>query len=85
MLRLHPDKTLARIWDALVIPESENDGEHNNYVLNEINRASLFALDSSAGSARQKLTNIRHELGLSDYFADGQFDGSGEEGEDEEV
>ena len=81
MLRLHEDKTLARIWDALVIPESENDGEHNNYVLNEINRASLFAMDASGGSARQELTNIRHELGLNDHFADGEFDGSNEEDE----
>jgi superfamily II DNA or RNA helicase len=83
MLRLHDDKPLARIWDTLVIPESEEGGEHTNYVLNEVNRASIFSQDAIGGSARIELSNIRFQLGLTDHFAEGEVDGSIEADEDE--
>ena len=83
MLRLHKGKNLARIWDALVIPSSESGGEHTNYVLNEINRASEFSKDAKAGNARIQLTNIRHDIGLTDSFSKGEIDGSTEGDEDE--
>jgi superfamily II DNA or RNA helicase len=80
MLRLHDDKILARIWDSLVIPDSDmKHGDSTNYVLNEINRAKLFAEDSVGGNARQQLTNIRHQLNLHDVFAGGDIDGSEED------
>ena len=80
MLRLHDDKILARIWDSLVVPDSDmKHGDSTNYVLNEINRAKLFAEDSEGGTARQELTNIRHQLNLHDVFAGGDIDGSEED------
>jgi len=80
MLRLHDDKVLARIWDSLVVPDSDmKHGDSTNYVLNEINRAKLFAEDSAGGTARQELTNIRHQLNLHDVFAGGDIDCSEED------
>ena len=81
MLRLHPKKRIARIWDTLVIPHSEEGGEHTNYVLNEVNRASIFSQDASGGTARIELSKIRFQLGLTDDFADGDIDGSDEDAE----
>ena len=41
LLRLSENKTHARIWDVLVVPDSEQ-GVHTNYVLDEISRALTF-------------------------------------------
>ena len=82
LLRLYEGKNFARIWDTLVVPSSESGGEHTNYVLNEINRASEFAKDARGGSAAAELTNIRYDLGLNDMFSTGEiYDGS-EEGDE---
>ena len=82
LLRLYEGKNFARIWDTLVVPSSESGGEHTNYVLNELNRASEFAKDARGGSAAAELTNIRYDLGLTDSFSTGEiYDGS-EEGDE---
>lgn len=70
MLRLSENKTHAKIWDTLVIPNNQNAGGRGNYVLGELNRAWEFAQSADNAQALRELTNIRHELGLSDWFTD---------------
>ena len=77
LLRLHENKNFARIWDTLVIPSSESGGTHTDYILNEINRAAIFAEDAEAGNAKIELINIRHDLNLTNLFKHGN-DGSDE-------
>jgi superfamily II DNA or RNA helicase len=78
LLRLSENKTHANIWDALVIPDSETGGQHTNYVLSELNRAWEFARSADNRQAMRELTNIRHELGLSDWFIDDAIEDDGD-------
>ena len=63
LLRLSPNKTHAEIWDALVVPDSST--RHNDFILDEINRALEFSNMAENLSARIELTKIANELGLT--------------------
>ena len=78
MLRLSENKTHANIWDTLVIPDNQDTGGRANYVLGELNRAWEFAQSADNAQALRELTNIRHELGLSDWFTDDAVEDEGD-------
>ena len=65
LLRLSKNKTHAKIWDILVIPESDEAGDHRNYVFAELNRALTFSSNASNHHALQEIQSIAYRLGLS--------------------
>lgn len=71
LLRLSDNKTHANIWDILVVPSSEEGGNHTNYVLAEINRALTFSSNASNHQAIQKIQNIAYRLGITLGFTGG--------------
>ena len=69
LLRTHPDKTFAYIFDTIIVPAASSDSEHNMYemerslVRNELMRVAYFAsLSDNYYEAKKALS------GILDYY-----------------
>ena len=65
LLRTHPDKTFAYIYDTIVVPAASSDSEHNMYemerslVRNELMRVAYFAsLSDNYYEAKKALSGV---------------------------
>ena len=77
MLRLSKGKQFAHIWDALVVPDSSEGDNYNNYILGEVKRADQFSKNSFSGNATRKLITIKSEFNITDECGSVDFEDGG--------